>query len=327
MPWQRGVLVALADGLGHGPRAAEAARAFLASVERHAELPLAELFSQAHRELLRTRGVVAAVARIDQECGSVEVGGIGNIAAVVLRGGGGHSAHAMMVPGVLGSAYRSVRPQALPMDTGDSVIMHSDGVRSRFDFGVIRSMTAQAGSEHVVMAAAKPTDDAACVVARALACRPGLACSEAPRTRPAESLEVPIRSSADAACAAAQTRAYGARIGLSPRAQWEMSLVASELATNVLKFAVGGMLTLRVIDSPRAALELEMVDRGRGIRDVAAAVVDGFSEGAMLSPEHPRRAGQGLGVGLGTVHRMSDDVSIDSAPERGTRIIALKFLG
>jgi anti-sigma regulatory factor (Ser/Thr protein kinase) len=325
-PWRRGVVVALADGLGHGARAAEPARAFLTRVQADPDLALPEIFSRAHRDLLRTRGAVAAVARVDQQCGGVEVAGIGNIGVMVLQGEDGRTVRGIMVPGVLGSSFRTVRSQALPLAAGDTLVMHSDGVRSQFDFGVVRGMAAQAGSERVVRTGGKPTDDAACVVLRASApASTESASSDA--AGPDDALwRMPIRMVGDAACAAAETRAYGARLGLSLRAQWEMSLVASELATNVLKFAGSGTMTLRRVDSPRAAMLLEMIDRGDGIADVGAAMVDGYSEGRLLSRERPRRPGQGLGVGLGTVHRMSDDVSIESGPRTGTRVTALKYL-
>jgi hypothetical protein len=165
-PWRRGTVVAIADGVGHGPRAAEAARAFLESVQKNADASFPEMFSIAHRDLLRTRGVVAAVARIDEECAGAEIGGIGNIRAVVLRAGGRISSF-IMVPGMLGSSFRTVRAQAAAMAAGDTLVMHSDGVRSGFDLEPLLRMTPLAGSEHVVKQAGKPTDDAACVVVRA----------------------------------------------------------------------------------------------------------------------------------------------------------------
>jgi serine/threonine-protein kinase RsbT len=121
------------------------------------------------------------------------------------------------------------------------------------------------------------------------------------------------------------TRAFAMRLGLPARAQWEASIAASELATNALKFAGEGTLALRHVHEPREALVIEMTDRGEGMTDVAAAVVDGFSEGALRGPDSPR-LGRGLGVGLGSVHRLMDDVVVDSAPHRGTRVTAKKFL-
>jgi serine/threonine-protein kinase RsbT len=69
---------------------------------------------------------------------------------------------------------------------------------------------------------------------------------------------------------------------------------------------------------------IEVVDQGHGIGDVGAAITDGWSEGGRLTPERVAAA-RGLGVGLGSVHRMMDQVEIETDPGRGTRIVARKF--
>jgi len=57
------------------------------------------------------------------------------------------------------------------------------------------------------------------------------------------------------------------------------------------------------------------VDRGHGIANVSLAIADGFSG----------RPEAGLGVGLGSVHRLMDHVDIQSDMRTGTRIVASKF--
>src|SRR5262245_50313310 len=56
-------------------------------------------------------------------------------------------------------------------------------------------------------------------------------------------------------------------IGLAPRAQWEVSIAASELATNVLKFAGGGFLALRHVRQPL----IRVAAIGRGHDGVAVS--------------------------------------------------------
>ncbi len=326
IPWPRGVLVAMADGLGHGERAAIAASAFVACVRDGSTLSLEEIFARAHRALLKTRGAVAAVARFDHERGQVELAGIGNISTHVVRPGAHHTEHPLLMPGVLGSAYRTVRSQALPFGVGDVLVMHSDGVRSRFDVEVMRAFPVKAAAEAVVRLHAKGSDDAACAIVRGVRdmdpLRPSLPAPSAASTR-----TIPVRVRSDAECAAQEAKAFALAAGFGARAQWEVSIVASELATNALKFAGAGEVRLRHILEPREALVVEATDAGQGISDVQAAIADGFSEGARLSAERPRREGQGLGVGLGSVHRLMDAVKIDSDPARGTRVVAWKFRG
>lgn len=132
-------------------------------------------------------------------------------------------------------------------------------------------------------------------------------------------LVVPVRVAGDAEACAFLSREYANSAGLPARAQWEVSIAASELATNVLKFAASGTMTLTFDED---VLTLEVIDEGRGIEKLDDAITDGWSNGRTLGPDCPR--GQGLGVGLGTVHRMMDHVKIDTRPSRGTRIVAVK---
>ncbi len=43
-------------------------------------------------------------------------------------------------------------------------------------------------------------------------------------------------------------------------------------------------------------------------------------------PDRPRGEGRGLGVGLGSVQRMMDEVHVQSDERHGTRIVARKFM-
>ncbi|HVJ94267.1 MAG TPA: ATP-binding protein [Labilithrix sp.] len=326
MPWDDGIIVGLADGLGHSPRAGGAAKAFLDRIRKVTNsLPIDLIFANAHRSLTRTPGTVAAIARIDAVRGRAEIGMVGTIAARVVRGEAGRTTHFQAAPGVLGGVYEPVRPQSFEMSVGDLLIMHSDGVDTHFELGEARSLSAQNVAEYIVRTSGRPNDDAACVVVRVTPREDVRSLS------PSSEKELPprvlaIKQAADPACVATETRTYAARVGLPLRAQWEAAIVVSELATNALKFGVEGVLTLKHVRTPRAALVIEVADKGKGIPDVGAAMRDGWSEGDFLSVDRPRTEGQGLGVGLGTVRRLSDELSIDSGPDRGTRITVWKYL-
>ena len=110
---------------------------------------------------------------------------------------------------------------------------------------------------------------------------------------------VPVTHPADAAMARAEARAMAAAAGLDAAAVEEMVLVASELATNLVRHAGGGRLVFSVLPAP-AGLQIESIDSGPGINDVEAAF-------------GPHGAGHGsLGYGLGTVHRLTDELEIAS---------------
>src|SRR5690242_7865590 len=60
----RGVLLAVIDGLGHGPEAFAAAQVARALLEEYSEEPLGALVNRCHAGLRKTRWVVMTVATI-----------------------------------------------------------------------------------------------------------------------------------------------------------------------------------------------------------------------------------------------------------------------
>src|SRR5262249_44552173 len=95
----------------------------------------------------------------------------------------------------------------------------------------------------------------------------------------------------------------------------EITLAAAELASNLLKHASKGTLTLRpLILRERSGLEIETSDSGPGIEDVEKSFTDGYSTSGSL------------GYGLGTVNRLMDEVDIHSVPGSGTRILCRRWL-
>ncbi|AUX42942.1 phosphoserine phosphatase [Sorangium cellulosum] len=158
-PW---VLIGLADGLGHGPHAAEAASAFCRYVEEHASMPLEELLTAAGEQLSSTRGAAAALVRIDESAGELEFSGVGNIAMKAM------SRTAMPIfcsAGILGRRVRRLRSFRFPMSPGDVVVLHSDGIASGFDLTSFRDLDPQEMARRIVEAHKKSFDDATCVVA------------------------------------------------------------------------------------------------------------------------------------------------------------------
>lgn len=125
------------------------------------------------------------------------------------------------------------------------------------------------------------------------------------------------------ACTHAATE-YAEAHGFPNRATWELSIAFSELATNIARHGGGGQITMEFVTSPHAGIVITATDAGPGIGDLEAAFTDGMSEGRMLSEDVPPALRGGLGSGLGAVQRLTDDVSVESAPGAGTTIRAFK---
>src|SRR5262249_45123354 len=80
-----GVLLAVADGLGHGREAAAAARVAMSCVEGYTGSGIIPLFQFCHAELKRTRGVVMNLAFFNGTDSTMTWIGVGNIEGLLVR--------------------------------------------------------------------------------------------------------------------------------------------------------------------------------------------------------------------------------------------------
>ncbi|HTV30231.1 MAG TPA: ATP-binding SpoIIE family protein phosphatase [Xanthobacteraceae bacterium] len=95
-----------------------------------------------------------------------------------------------------------------------------------------------------------------------------------------------------------------------------VALVATELATNLLKHAGGGEMLVGPCEvGPSSGVEILALDKGPGMADVQACLADGYSNAGTQ------------GNGLGAVSRQSQFVSIASWPGLGTAVLARLLAG
>ncbi|WP_436547560.1 ATP-binding SpoIIE family protein phosphatase [Janthinobacterium sp. RB2R34] len=132
----------MADGLGHGPLAAEASERASALLESCAPglAPLPGTFLKlAHGALAGTRGAAMAVAHVDSERRELRYAGVGNIAACAFEGV--QCRHLLSHNGIVGSNLRKVQEFEYPWQTGALLVMHSDGLHTRWDLGQYPGLT------------------------------------------------------------------------------------------------------------------------------------------------------------------------------------------
>ncbi|MFF4358804.1 SpoIIE family protein phosphatase [Streptomyces sp. NPDC001604] len=121
----------LADGLGHGARAAHASGAAVAELHRSAHLPPEEILRRMHPALRPTRGAAVAVAQVDTDSGELAFAGVGNIGARLHAGASWN--HLISHPGIVGAQFPATVPvRRLPWRPGNLLVMHSDGLPSRW---------------------------------------------------------------------------------------------------------------------------------------------------------------------------------------------------
>lgn len=121
----------VADGLGHGPAAAEAAHEAIRIFQENLTLGPREVFPVIHDALKKTRGAAAAICEINTFAHTLRYVGAGNIFAAVIASGKARS----MVShnGTLGHTEARFQEFQYPWPENALLIMHSDGLSSRWD--------------------------------------------------------------------------------------------------------------------------------------------------------------------------------------------------
>jgi anti-sigma regulatory factor (Ser/Thr protein kinase) len=126
-------LVMVVDGLGHGPPAAEAARAAVGVFLAQSDREPVEFIEAAHLALRSTRGAALAIARIDLVLGRLRYAGVGNISGVIVEAGHGRTTSMISHNGTVGHVVRKIQAFDYPWAPDSLLILHSDGITTRWD--------------------------------------------------------------------------------------------------------------------------------------------------------------------------------------------------
>jgi serine/threonine-protein kinase RsbT len=123
-----------------------------------------------------------------------------------------------------------------------------------------------------------------------------------------------ILSPTDASLAVLIVQDIAQTAGLGGLKMSALSTAVSELATNVIKYAQHGLLTVQVLERQQhKGIEVIVEDRGPGIADIDLAMQDHVSTGGTL------------GLGLPGTQRMVDEFDIESTLGVGTRVRIVKW--
>jgi RNA polymerase sigma factor (sigma-70 family) len=138
----------------------------------------------------------------------------------------------------------------------------------------------------------------------------------APRSRkPAHDDErVPVRSDADVVSARQRGREVAAAAGFTGTDLTVIATAISEIARNIVKFAVRGEFVFTVLhEDGRTGIQVVARDSGPGIEDVPRALRDGYS------------TYRGLGLGLPGARRLMDEFDVTSEVGEGTTVTMTKW--
>lgn len=126
----------------------------------------------------------------------------------------------------------------------------------------------------------------------------------------AGALALPVREPSQVGEARRRALALAEEQGFSQVRRGELAIVVSELCSNLCRHAAQGEVLLRPLPGP--GVEVLALDRGPGMRDVAACLRDGYSTAGSA------------GIGLGAVVRLSAEFDLYSRPA-GTLVLARLF--
>lgn len=168
-PHERGVLLAVVDGIGHGPEASRAAETAVDTLRRQPGDSVHALTKRCHGALTQTRGVVMTLATLDAVDHTITWCGVGNVEARLFRheaNGAPSPESALLRGGTVGSQLPVLYASVIPVNAGDLLILVSDGIRPDYEYDLPLLGPPQRIADHILARYFKGTDDACVLVAR-----------------------------------------------------------------------------------------------------------------------------------------------------------------
>ncbi len=120
----------VADGLGHGPDAAEASAAALDVFAAEPMREPAAMLAATHDRLRRTRGAAVTIVRVDTQASTIRACGAGNVIARVISGVSDRTL--VMQHGTAGMQMRRPEEVNVPWPPHALLAVFSDGLESRW---------------------------------------------------------------------------------------------------------------------------------------------------------------------------------------------------
>jgi phosphoserine phosphatase RsbX len=173
VPTSRGFLAAVIDGLGHGIEAEAAAKRAAATLREFADDTVTQLMRRCHLQLRGTRGAVLSLASVSYETESMTWLGVGNVEGLLFKMGITHAQQReslLLRGGVVGYEMPSLREAALPIRSGDTLVLVSDGVGSGFMARSPVGCDLQQYADEILSQWGKSSDDALVLAVRYLGC-------------------------------------------------------------------------------------------------------------------------------------------------------------
>jgi hypothetical protein len=172
-PFDSGALLAVIDGLGHGPEAAHPAQLARRALQAEPHTDLVSLIGRCHTALRHTRGAVMTLVQIHLPRPTMTWVAVGNVEGRLVRGQRPHerasypSEAVLLMGGVVGYQLPALKPATLALDPGDTVMLATDGLRAdALETLSEHSAGAQQQADSLLATHGRDTDDALVLIAR-----------------------------------------------------------------------------------------------------------------------------------------------------------------
>jgi serine/threonine protein phosphatase PrpC len=162
--WNGQTLLVVIDGLGHGEEASTASKNAKDYILENHAMDIEQIVLGLHKHLRETRGAVAELVRIDRVEHRLLFCGIGNAEVRIVSE---PPMHPVSLDGILGMNLRKVRNFQYSYNSLRAVVLHSDGISSRFDLSDYPLIFEQPQevAEHILAKWGLEYDDAIIIIA------------------------------------------------------------------------------------------------------------------------------------------------------------------
>lgn len=158
------LLVGLIDSLGHGPAAHASSNRIKAFLDAHWHSDLPRLLDALNNAVTGDLGAAIGIAHVSLGSGEIRWAGVGNVLGNIV---GSSNLRLVSRDGVLGQHYRTPVVQEAQLETGDKLILVSDGMQERlFTQCSDTELSREPGvlANYLLRHFGKAHDDASCLI-------------------------------------------------------------------------------------------------------------------------------------------------------------------
>lgn len=159
-------MIAVLDGLGHGPAAASAARLGVDALEQSQAHDVVTLVRDCHRGLRGSRGAVMSLAMFDSLERTMTWIGVGNVRGSLWCPQLATWKSLLLRSGVVGDVLPHLQASIVSMSEGVTLVFATDGVGPEIDDRLLEADSLQTAAERILARGRTGRDDALVLLAR-----------------------------------------------------------------------------------------------------------------------------------------------------------------